>query len=145
MSTPRILAALRPLLDGALAADPWGQGLTVHDDPGRAAPRLPGGWVALRLQLDHETVPRRGLDHLAIETDGRLVVVLYQPATRPADELTALGDSIVSRFRGQCVEGIVIDFILPGSTVASGEHRGYRERVVVVGFTARSVEDWHHE
>lgn len=137
MTEAEILAALRAELDAVLDADPWTQALTVHDDPGISPKKHAEGWVEVRLDLDPEDVTREALQHVAAEVDGGFVVVVFQPTARPAAELATLADAIRARYRAQCLDGVFVNTITPGSTVASSRHRGYRERVMVIHFTAR--------
>ena len=124
-----------------LTADAWGQTLVLHTDPGRAAPEARRGWVEAYLQLDADEVPRRGLARLACEVDGRYIVHIRQPDVLPLAEVDALADAVVAAFRGQCLEGLLIDQIHPGGTAPSDAHRGYRARTVVVFFTARASHE----
>ena len=80
------------------------------------------GWVEAHLQLDADDVLRRGLARLACEVDGRYIVHILQPDVLPLAQVDALADAVVSAFRGQCLEGLLIDQIHPGGTAPSDAH-----------------------
>lgn len=141
MTTADILTRLRPFVVDVLASDPWGQSIPLHEDRGTAPAQRAGGWAEMWVEIDFDTVSRRGLTHHATETDGRLVVVFHQPRALSRDQLDTVADALVSRLRGQCLTGLYIDQIVPGSSAASDTHSGYRDRMVVVIFTAHDTQE----